>query len=231
MSVDADKVIQTLIKTELLHVRPGPDRTVQPVVAISRTFGAGGRKLGTRLAQRLGVPFYDKEILEAVAERAKVRPDLMEKLDERIRSGADAWLYNVISGQNAFVTTYRHHLVNVLLAIARQGGVILGRGAHIVLAKQGAFRVHMVASEATCAERIAQREGIDIAAAAKRHRKVTAERTEYLRTTFGEPFERPRDFDLTINSDRLCRWDELVEVVIEAMAVAGLPCHREPGGG
>jgi len=231
MSINADKVIQTLIRTELLHERPGRERPPQPVVAISRAFGAGGRELGTRLAKRLGVPFYDKEILAAVSEEAKVRPELMEQLDERVRSGVDAWLYNVISGQNAFVATYRHHLVNVLLAIAHQGGVILGRGAHIVLAKQGAFRVHMVASEATCAGRIAHREGIDTAAAAKRHHTVTRERTEYLRATFGEPFERPRDFDLTINSDRLCNWEALVEVVVQAMAVAGLPCQLEQDDG
>lgn len=39
------------------------------IITISREFGSGGRELGKRLADALGIPCYDHEIMEMVAER------------------------------------------------------------------------------------------------------------------------------------------------------------------
>jgi shikimate kinase len=37
------------------------------IITISREFGSGGRTIGREVAQRLGIPFYDKELVEQVA--------------------------------------------------------------------------------------------------------------------------------------------------------------------
>ena len=37
------------------------------VISISREFGSGGREIGYRLAKKLGIPFYDKEIISMTA--------------------------------------------------------------------------------------------------------------------------------------------------------------------
>ncbi len=39
------------------------------IITISREFGSGGRELGKRLAETLGVPCYDQEIIEMIAEK------------------------------------------------------------------------------------------------------------------------------------------------------------------
>ena len=44
------------------------------IITISRAFGSGGRSIGKEVAQRLGIPFYDKELVEAVARRAASMP-------------------------------------------------------------------------------------------------------------------------------------------------------------
>lgn len=41
----------------------------QPVITVSRQFGSGGHSIALALAERLGVPFYDKEIVLAAAEK------------------------------------------------------------------------------------------------------------------------------------------------------------------
>ncbi len=40
------------------------------IITISREFGSGGRLIGKRLAEKLGVPYYDKELLDRIAEES-----------------------------------------------------------------------------------------------------------------------------------------------------------------
>ena len=40
------------------------------IICISREFGSGGREVGQQLSKKLGIPFYDKEILARVAEES-----------------------------------------------------------------------------------------------------------------------------------------------------------------
>ena len=40
------------------------------IITISREFGSGGRLIGRRLAEKLGVPYYDKELLDRIAEES-----------------------------------------------------------------------------------------------------------------------------------------------------------------
>ncbi len=53
------------------------------VIVIGRQFGSGGRKLGKILASRLGLPYYDKEMLSKASEELGFRPDLFEKVGEK----------------------------------------------------------------------------------------------------------------------------------------------------
>ena len=45
------------------------------IITISRAFGSGGRSIGKEVAQRLGIPFYDKELVEAVAKESGFHAD------------------------------------------------------------------------------------------------------------------------------------------------------------
>ena len=40
------------------------------IITISRQYGSGGREIGRRLAERLGIPYYDKELIILAAERS-----------------------------------------------------------------------------------------------------------------------------------------------------------------
>lgn len=47
---------------------------MEHVITISRQYGSGGRELGERLAKELGIPLYDKELINLIAEREKKGP-------------------------------------------------------------------------------------------------------------------------------------------------------------
>ena len=53
------------------------------IITISREFGSGGRELGKRLAEALDVPFYDKEILFAIAKEGNYDENYVEQVLQR----------------------------------------------------------------------------------------------------------------------------------------------------
>ncbi len=57
------------------------------VITISRQCGSGGRSIGSELAKRLDVPFYDKEIIEMTAEESGFHPHFVEEKGEHMESG------------------------------------------------------------------------------------------------------------------------------------------------
>ena len=52
------------------------------VITISRQFGAGGKTLGKRVAEKLGYPMIDNEIINKVAEMAKVSDDWVHSIEQ-----------------------------------------------------------------------------------------------------------------------------------------------------
>ena len=54
------------------------------IITISRQYGSGGRLIGQKLAERLGIPFYDKELITLAAEESGFAEHLFEKNDRNI---------------------------------------------------------------------------------------------------------------------------------------------------
>lgn len=219
MTVDAAKLVETLVKAQMAsgHATRQPDK---PVVTLSRDYGSGGREIAQFLAQRLGVPVYDKELLDAVVERSGIDPNLMAQLDERTQGTTlNSWLVSLLSGENMLTDDYRRHLVKVVLAICNtgDGGVIIGRGAHLILAQQEVFRVRVVASPDTCAARIAEKKGVSREEGRKLVDLVNQGRGKFVHDVFNERLNTPTAYDLVINTDRLSRFEDAAEIIIFAM--------------
>ena len=53
------------------------------VITIGREYGSGGHELGARLAAKLGVTFYDKELIDIAAEKSGYCPEFLKKSDEK----------------------------------------------------------------------------------------------------------------------------------------------------
>ena len=49
------------------------------IITVSREFGSGGRTIAHKVAERLGVPYYDKELIKAVAEKTGFDPKFIEE--------------------------------------------------------------------------------------------------------------------------------------------------------
>lgn len=53
------------------------------IITIGRQYGSGGREIGEKLAKRLGIPFYDKELLSRAAKESGFCQEMIENHDER----------------------------------------------------------------------------------------------------------------------------------------------------
>ena len=68
------------------------------LITISREFGSGGRLIGQKLADRLGVPYYDKQLLDRIAEESGFSKEMMEDAEKKAKN---SFLYSLASAMGA----------------------------------------------------------------------------------------------------------------------------------
>ena len=68
------------------------------VVTISREFGSGGRTIGRELAARLGIPCYDEEVIEKLAERSGYSREYIQERGEY--APAATWIGSALAGRD-----------------------------------------------------------------------------------------------------------------------------------
>ena len=113
------------------------------IITIARQYGSGGREIGERLAEILGIPLYDKELIKEAAANGNLSEDAVTGVDE---SAANSLLYTLAMGSNILGTTmhfgYKVPLNDKLFILqseviknrAKEGScVIIGRCADYVL--------------------------------------------------------------------------------------------------
>jgi cytidylate kinase len=174
-----------------------------PYVLISREKGAGGHQVANLVGQKLGWQVFDRQIVDAIAERTKMRQQLVEYLDEKTRGGLEDFLRHVLTKEIG-TTDYLRHLRQVLLTLGQQGDVVIvGRGAEYILPAQFGVRVRMVAPFDVRVNRIALANGLTTGAADPLVAKVDHERKDFIRDQFQKDPRDPMNYDLVINTSAL----------------------------
>lgn len=222
MTLNVQNAVQAMLQVatiESKHDAGGGGH--RPVIAISGDHGAGGSAIGMMLAERLGVQFYDRFILEKIAERLRTDVDSLQGIDSGVGKARDLWLYRMVTGIDIAPGTYRRHLVNVILGLAKVGGVISGRGAHVVLSTSAALRVRITGSLDVCAQRYAASQGVSFDAAMKRIKEVNQNRGKFLWDMFHSRVNDSTTYDLVVNTDRLTDKEGVVKMLVEAYHAIG----------
>ena len=121
------------------------------IITVSRQFGSGGRELGKRLSDLLGWDYYDREIIQALADEQGLNPEYVHN----VLSG-HGWHQYQLTYRNSFrqslAGTWKHTEVlvrqrEILQEIAQEGNdcVIVGRDADVILQDQHPFRIFVCA--------------------------------------------------------------------------------------
>lgn len=211
--------MQALVASAGVEHHEPMKRPPKPVIAISREHGALGRVIADGLAKRLDMPVYDREILDKVAERLQTEPATLKLLDESNARARDFWLMRLFTGKDLSEDAYREQLVNVILSLSRVGGVILGRGANVILATSCALRVRVTASPDVCLRRVRERYNISEAEAREQIERVNSARGRFVWEMFHRRNSDAGNFDVVINTDRFdaaTAGTELVDMLLAA---------------
>ncbi len=158
------------------------------IITVSREFGSGGREVGKRLAERLGVAYYDREIITAVAQKSGLAEEYIASISER---GVDAY-YPITFGHTF---AYSAGLIDpqmevmaeqnkLLKSLAKKGDcVIVGRCADVVVREEEPFNLFVYADLQSkidrCRARQSEGENLSDNELRRRMSKVDKDRARY----------------------------------------------------
>ena len=211
-----------IARQQRLELEEGQPRApVAHFVTVSQAVGSTGEQVARQLAERLGWPLFDKEILQHMAGDDQVRTRLYEKMDERDTNWLQHMIRNLLQGEYR-KEDYFYRLSEAVLALARQGpAVFLGRGADFVLPQDRGLRVRFLAPDDSRIATFAQREQCDEETARKEIARVEREREDFFRRCLGKLRADPTRFDLMINLGRMSP-PEAIEVILTTLRLRGV---------
>ena len=188
--------------------------------SISREFGSGGREIGFRLAQKLGIPFYDKELITLASEDSNISAEVFHANDEVIANKErPVRTYETI---DPFTPTYEIPVSDQLFVIqtkiikqlAQNGPcVIIGRCSDVII--EDSFKVFICASLKKRLERLMALEedpSVDVKQMETHIRTIDKKRKEYYQFYTGNEWGKPKNYDICLNSGNL-GIEECVEII------------------
>lgn len=183
------------------------------IITISREFGSGGRELGKRLSETLGIPCYDNEIIEIIAKNQGLDEKYVSSISERSIQAA----YPLTIGHR-FSTTLTYvskQVINVAVEqrkiienFAQTGDcVIVGRCADLILSKYQPLNIFVYASEDSkvqrCMERASEDEHLTPSEIVKNMRQIDKNRARQREVYSGTKWGARENYHLCINTSNI----------------------------
>ena len=186
------------------------------IITIARQYGSGGADTGKKLAEDLGISFYDKNILRMNSDESGIKESYFHLADEKAgnrllykiintltpEKGAPSFGSDLISADNLF--RFQSEVIRTLAA--EESCVIIGRCADYVLdGTEGLIRVFLYADK-------------DVL---KNIHRIDRERRDYNRYYAGRDWEKPENYDLLINTTQI-GVDGAVQLIKDYLKMRGL---------
>ncbi|MBR6101647.1 MAG: cytidylate kinase-like family protein [Ruminococcus sp.] len=186
---------------------------MKSIITISREFGSGGREIGKTLAEKLGIDFYDKELLEIASKQSGITQELFVKHDENY---TNSFLYSLVMGnypvtpdgrinpelplnQKIFLAQFE-----TIRSLAEKGPcVIVGRCADYVLKNNdNVINFFITGSMPQKRRRILERYDIEKNKVEDFIRKTDKRRASYYNYYTDMKWGEAKNYDLCINSSK-----------------------------
>ena len=182
------------------------------VITVGRQYGSGGREIGTMLAEKLGIAYYDDMLLKEAAKESGLCEDLFHGFDERPKS----FLYSVAMDpysfsmnhvmpkgsieQQVYLATY-----DTIKKLADKGPcVLIGRCADYALKdRDDVINLFITAPLENRIERVARRNGITRDEAKERIKRTDKSRASYYNYYSSKDWGDAKSYDLCIDSSLL----------------------------
>lgn len=184
------------------------------VITIGRQFGSGGRYVGRMLAEKLGIPFYDKELLSEAAKQSGICEEIFEDHDEK---PTRSLLFNLVTGMQVhgdagsyYMDMPLNHKIflaqfDAIRSIADKGPcVIVGRCADFILKdRPDTLHIFIHSDMEHRAERIVRLYGETKQTPQKRLQEKDSKRKVYYKHYTNCNWGEAENYDLCLDSGTL----------------------------
>lgn len=199
------------------------------IITIGRQYGSAGYEIGTKLANELGLPIYDKEMLKRAAKDSGICEELFEKHDEK---PTNSFLYALImdtyslgysaSGCSDMPINHKVFLAqfDTIKKIANEGPcVLVGRCADYALEdRDDVINIFIYADLEQRIRRIAKKYNLTDAKAKDSILKTDKKRASYYNYYTNKEWGNAKEYDLCLNSGKL-GVDGTVKAIIEYIKI------------
>mgnify|MGYP000919163427 CR=1 FL=1 len=190
------------------------------IVNIGCEYGSGGPDIGKMVAESLGIPFYDRDLVDQVVEKLGVDRDLVEKADsgeENVKYEFDTTFGPRYANLTNRVIYTQFEVIHKLAA--KSSCVIIGRCSDVIV--EDAFRVFISSGLKKRVERILALEkepDEDVKKLESRIRAIDAKRRDYYQYYSGNEWGKPKNYDLCLNSGTL-GIERCVEIIANTVSL------------
>ena len=192
------------------------------VISIDREYGSGGHAIGKMIAERLGLQFYDSELVYLTASQSGLTPDYIRKHEQQLSS---RFLHELYAQNYAYTAeelppedaTFLAQSKVIRDITARQACVIVGRCANFILkGRPNLFSVFLHADRATRMQRVTENYGVKPGGAAKAMDLMDSRRRTHCLHYTGQELGNARLYDLCVNPSDY-GLERTVELILEAI--------------
>ena len=190
------------------------------VITIGRQFGCGAHEIGTKLAQRLGIPYYDKEIMKRAAKDSGFDEQLFHFYDEK---PTRSFLYNAsvdgiisMSSSVSLEDQIMQYQFDTIRNVAKEGScIIVGRCAEYVLKdKVKLISIFLHADDEYRLNRVINEYGYSEKDASKEIKAMDKKRARFHNFYSDDKWGDATTYDLSIDVSSL-GIDETVELIAQ----------------
>lgn len=177
------------------------------IITISREFGSGGRFIGEQIAKKLGICYYDKNIIEQIAKKSGLSPKFIEEKAE-LSPGKGLFSYAFtgrdLSGKSIEDIVYEEQRKVILSIAEKEDCVIIGRNADYILKdRQDVFNVFIHGNLPEKTERICRLYNVREQEAVKMMQDVDKRRSANYNFYTEQKWGMARNYALSLNSSEL----------------------------
>ena len=193
----------------------------EKIIVIGRQYGGTGRKTGRSLAEKLGLPYYDKEIINKVSAKYGYDPDILHRADEKKPSPFRSMLLGKYGVMDMYATSplSRESLYEAQTSVIRQicgegSCVIVGRTADYIMRDHpGLISVFIHAPKEWRAQNLIKRgEATSMQDALAKIKKADGDREGYYNYFTGRKWGSADNYHMSIDAS-LIDPDEMVELI------------------
>lgn len=184
------------------------------IITIGREFGSGGREFGKRLAEELGIAYYDREIMEEISKRTR----LAESYIQHIVEGAPGIYYPITVGKTLhgaepdyllrqYTSVYAEQANTIRDMAEKSDCVIVGRCADYILRDRKPLRIFVYADMESklrrCREKSHEDDALTDRQLTRKIRHVDRNRARYYEYYTGRRWGDRINYDLMLNTSSM----------------------------